>query len=91
VFIRNGKEHNSTAARDHLQMKRKRGKRYYSNTEEFIDRIASQSSWTGRDYQIRCGKQQAVSAKSWFTSLLEGLRKSHAASRTPDNPPEQFE
>ena len=41
VFIRNGKEHDAAKARDHLALKRRKGKRYYSNTEEFIERLAS--------------------------------------------------
>ena len=42
-----------TKARDHLQMKRERGKRYYDSTEEYIDRIASKSSWSGKPYKIQ--------------------------------------
>jgi len=73
VFIRNGKEHAGPAARDHLQMKRERGKKYYETTEEFIERIASKSSWSGKPYRIRCGDTEE-DASAWFTRALESFR-----------------
>ena len=69
TFIRNGKEHEASDARDHLQMKRRRGKRYFDSTEEFIERLASKSSWTGKPYRIRCDGEE-VNAGDWFTALL---------------------
>lgn len=74
VFIRNGSEYKSEAARDHLQMKRKRGKRYFDTAEEFIENIASQSSWSGKDYFIRCGDAPKQTANSWFAALLKKHR-----------------
>lgn len=74
TFIRNGKEHDAEAASEHLQMKRKRGKRYYDSTEEFIERIASKSSWSGRDYLIRCGSGATQTANAWFSSKLDEYR-----------------
>ena len=77
VFTRNGKDHAAEDARDHLQMKRKRGKRYFDNSEEFIERLASKSSWSGKPYFIQCGDEPRVTAKVWFTTLLEQHRKDH--------------
>lgn len=74
VFIRNGKEHDSESARDHLSLKRRKGKKYYSNAEEFIDRLASSSSWSGKPYHIRCGDEESL-AKDWFTVALGDYRK----------------
>lgn len=74
VFIRNGREHSASEARDHLQMKRRRGKRYYDTTEEFIERIASRSSWSGKAYFIRCAEHEPVTAKSWFAERLDAYR-----------------
>ena len=70
VFIRNGKKHDAMAARKHLQLKRKRGKRYFSSAEEFIERLASKSSWSGDAYLIQCGSEPQKSANDWFTALL---------------------
>ena len=75
-FVRNGKEHTADEAVDHLQMKARRGKRYYDTTEEFIDRIASKSSWSGKQYLIQCDGEPAVTAAEWFTQVLVELRAS---------------
>ncbi len=76
VFIRNGKSHSSADAVDHLQMKRRRGARYFSTTEEFIERLASKSSWTGKLYMIQCHDQPAEPSSAWFTRFLSEYRAS---------------
>jgi hypothetical protein len=73
VFIRNGKEYDAEAATSHLEMKRERGRKYYDTTEQFIERIASKSSWSGKPYRIRCGDAE-VDASTWFTDVLEQYR-----------------
>jgi hypothetical protein len=75
VFTRNGKDHAAEDARDHLQMKRKRGARYFDNSEEFIARLASESSWSGKPYFIQCGDEPRVTAREWFTALLDQYRE----------------
>jgi hypothetical protein len=74
TFIRNGREHDADDARDHLQTKRRRGKRYFDTTEEFIERLASKSSMSGKPYSIRCGDADAVPAGDWFMALLNERR-----------------
>ncbi len=76
VFIRNGSEHKSEAARDHLQMKRKRGKRYFDSADEFIEKIASKSSWSGKNYMIQCDDEPKQTARAWFIALLKKYRVS---------------
>ena len=75
VFTRNGKDYAAQDASDHLQMKRKRGARYFDSTEEFIERLASKSSWSGKPYHIQCGSEPRVTAREWFTALLEQHRE----------------
>ena len=70
IFIRNGKTHDAIAARKHLQMKRKRGKWYFHSADEFIERLASKSSWSGDAYLIQCGSEPQQTANDWFTALL---------------------
>jgi len=74
TFIRNGNEYSAHVARDHLASKRRRGKRYFSTTEEFIDRIASQSSVSGKPYRIRCRGERTIDAFDWFTARLAERR-----------------
>ena len=79
VFIRNGREHSADAAADHLRMKRRRGKRYFDSTETFIERLASRSSWSGRDYRIRCDAE-TVTAAEWFADRLARIRSAQDAA-----------
>ena len=74
VFVRNGSEHGPEAAKDHLSLKRRRGKRYFSSAEEFIDRLASSSSWSGKPYYIRCDDGEQQLASSWFYDILAEYR-----------------
>ncbi len=74
VFIRNGKEHGPQAAKDHLSLKRRRGTRYYSSADEFIGRLASSSSWTGKPYFIRCDDGEKQLASEWFGQVLAEYR-----------------
>jgi len=76
TFIRNGKEHDPEAAKDHLSMKRRRGKKYFATADEFIDNLASSSSWSGKPYQIRCGEEEQQPAKKWFDAILAAYRSS---------------
>lgn len=75
IFIRNGKEHEAVDAVDHLAMKRKRGKRYYDDTDTFVERIASSSSWSGDPYLIRCGDEEEREIEGWYLEKLEEFRK----------------
>jgi hypothetical protein len=77
VFIRNGKEHEPTAAKDHLNLKRRKGKKYYSNADEFIENLASSSSWSGKSYYIRCGDEEQQLAGEWFSAVLAEYRSTH--------------
>jgi hypothetical protein len=74
VFIRNGKEYDVDKAVSHLQMKRKTGGRYFSTTEEFIENIASKSSFSGKPYEIHCGDSPPQTAGDWFNDRLAEIR-----------------
>lgn len=74
VFVRNGSEHKGAAAKDHLSLKRRRGKKYFSTADEYIDRLASSSSWSGKPYHIRCGEETHL-AKDWFMDVLTKFRE----------------
>jgi hypothetical protein len=82
LFIRNGKEYAGADAQKHLQMKRERGRKYYDSSDEFIERIASKSSWSGKPYRIRCGDVEE-NAGDWFTSLLDTFRQESLAGDSP--------
>ena len=54
TFHRNGSNHDSADAADHLRLKYSRGGKYVNSADQFIDRLASESSWTGRAYTVTC-------------------------------------
>jgi len=73
AFERNGKQHSSADAADHLALKFKRGERYVTTTEDFIDRLASESSWSGKPYLVVCNNQEATS-RNWLHNRLIEIR-----------------
>ena len=75
TFIRNGKEYPAKEAEDHLRMKYRRGKRYVSNVDTFIKRIATKSSMSGKPYRIRCESTDAIATADWLSMKLDEIRK----------------
>jgi hypothetical protein len=74
AFERNGTEHDSVGAADHLRLKYSRGKRYVNSAEQFIDRLASESSWTGKKYTVTCGDTTEPSGE-WLHRALDQHRE----------------
>lgn len=76
-FNRNGSWHDAKKASAHLRRKYdyllKRN--LVGSTETFIERAASQSSFSGKPYTVRCGGHAPVSSKSWFLEKLAKLRQ----------------
>ena len=75
LFVRNGKEHPADEAESHLRMKYSRGSRYVSNADDFIKRIASKSSWTGKHYQIKCPDEDIQPSGQWLSNHLSSYRE----------------
>jgi hypothetical protein len=74
VFIRNGTRHDAEKAEEHLRMKYKRGRRYATSAETFIERLASKSSMTRKLYMMECPGVEAEPAGDWLMQRLEELR-----------------
>ncbi len=72
-FERNGTVHDSQSAAAHMRLKLKNGKRYVKKTEHFIDRLASESSWTGKKYHAICDGQRITSG-DWLHAELDRIR-----------------
>jgi hypothetical protein len=70
VFVRNRDEHAADNAADHLRLKYRRGMRYATSAENFIDRLASKSSWTDKPYFINCPDSVEHTSKDWLTQKL---------------------
>lgn len=76
-FNRNGSWYGSKEARDHLNDKYQYllKKDWVSNTESFIERAATQSSISGKAYQVRCGAAQPVASAAWLKAELSRYRQ----------------
>ena len=74
TFVRNGKRHTPSAAESHLRMKLRRGKRYVSDAESFIERLASKSSMSKKPYFIECDGDEPVPSGEWLRQRLSEYR-----------------
>lgn len=82
-FFRNGSWHTASEARAHLLRKLEylEGKNAVQSTEQFIERAASTSSFTGQPYLVKCGDTAAVKSKQWLSAQLKTIRSSgHSAA-----------
>jgi hypothetical protein len=81
-FNRNDTWHSGLEARQHLEMKYDslviRGS--ISKAEDFVDKAASNSSLSGRDYQIRCRNGKTISSSQWLSAELRRYRKGDKAN-----------
>ncbi|MFC3549699.1 DUF5329 domain-containing protein [Lysobacter cavernae] len=76
-FQRNGRWYDAGEAQAHLRKKyawlRKRD--MVASSEQFIERAGSESSMSGKPYQVRCPGRPAVVSSSWLTAKLAELRR----------------
>ncbi|MEO0345779.1 MAG: DUF5329 domain-containing protein [Pseudomonadota bacterium] len=80
MFVRNGKEHDAEAAEAHLSLKYRRGRKYATTAERFIERLASQSSMSRKTYQMVCSDSPAVSSGDWLHARLAEYRARSATA-----------
>ena len=81
-FYRNGTWYDARSAAAHLRGKydtlAARG--LIGDTADFIDRAATKSSMSGRDYAIKCEGIAEMSSRQWLTYLLVAYRAARAAA-----------
>jgi hypothetical protein len=76
-FNRNDTWYDGKDARQHLEMKYDAlaMKGMIGKAEDFIDKAASKSSLSGKDYQIRCQDGKTISSAQWLSDELMRFRK----------------
>jgi hypothetical protein len=79
-FFRNGKWYNPERAQAHLRSKYQMLASRTRNltTEDFIDKAASLSSFSGRPYQVRCVGRVTMPCGLWLHTELAHFRSSGA-------------
>ncbi|MBI1903245.1 MAG: DUF5329 family protein [Planctomycetia bacterium] len=75
TFVREGVEHTGAEAAEHLRKKYASGGQKIETLDEFIDKIASRSSLTGKPYQVKLADGTVVEASKW---LRDAAAKSKA-------------
>ena|ERR1700722_4939928 len=81
-FYRNGTWYDATSAAAHLRAKYETlaAQGLIGDTDDFIDRAATKSSLSGRDYAIKCEGIAEMSSRQWLADLLVAYRASHASA-----------
>jgi hypothetical protein len=74
VFIRNGKEHNSKDAANHIKTKYDYFMFNIKTPEEFIETAASKSIRGGQPYWVRCADHSPIPTAEWLTQELTNYR-----------------
>lgn len=82
TFIRNNKRHSAGQAADHLRLKLRRGKRYATTAEDFIENLASKSSWSGKPYVMDCPGSEQQSVNQWLRERLDTVRETLSQDQT---------
>lgn len=77
-FYRNGSWHDSKAAETHLREKYAmlEASDQIRSSEDFIERVATKSSLSGRPYQIRCSGGEVLTTNQWLYRVLARFRAS---------------
>jgi len=75
VFLRNGSEHSAEDAESHLRLKYRNGKKWAKSAGQFIERLATKSSWTRKIYYLRCNGGDRQPTGEWLTGQLAEHRK----------------
>lgn len=74
-FIRNGSEYDNTTAVKFLRGKWDRQRASVGSAREFIEKIASRSSTTGKPYRIRLSDGREVDSAVFLSDRLEKLEQ----------------
>lgn len=73
TFVRNGSEYGAVKARDHLADKYRFAGSRISTAEQFIEYLATKSSFSGEPYHVRCGSNDEPSG-AWLMAELKRYR-----------------
>ncbi len=78
IINRNGSQYNGHEALAHIQKKYAYFRDDITNTEAFIERSASKSTFSSKPYTVRCGNKQVITTRQWLLDELAAYRKSVA-------------
>jgi hypothetical protein len=76
-MIRNGKAYSGEDGAKHVRRKYDHFRDKISSTEEFIGYAATESTMSGRLYEVQCPGEAPVSSSAWLLKELEVYRVLH--------------
>jgi hypothetical protein len=74
-FMRNGEEHSSVDAAEHMQAKYKHFRREIVTADDFIERCASRSEVTGEPYMVKLADGGTREANALLKQELRAMRR----------------
>jgi hypothetical protein len=79
-FYRNGSWYDPQEAQAHLRTKYQylSARNQISTTEDFIEKAATKSSFSGQAYQVECKGEPTTFSNQWLSAALARFRSSHA-------------
>ena len=80
TFIRNGTEHTSVAAAEHIAKKAGMARSRVKDGDTLIDAVASRSSITGEPYYVQCPGAPKTESGAWLHKELDRFRVTHGAT-----------
>lgn len=80
TFIRNGSEHNSAEAAEHMEKKFDYYKNRIRTAEDFIRLAATGSAVSGKPYEVGCPNAPVTTSAAWLKRKLADMRR-HASDR----------
>ena len=75
-FIRNGDEHTSKEAAQHMRRKYDHFKKEIKTPEDFIEKCAAKSEVSGKPYTVKKPDGSTIKCEDWMKSLLAERQKS---------------
>ncbi|MGN6385140.1 MAG: DUF5329 family protein [Verrucomicrobiota bacterium] len=74
TFIRNGSNHTGKEAATHMRRKYEHFKHKIKTPEDFIEKCASRSELSGKEYSVKLPEGKVMSCKKWMTEELKQLQ-----------------
>jgi len=83
TFIRNGEEHDGAWAKAHLSEKMAMTKPEVKTADDFINKVASSSSETGKPYMVKMQNGQTMESGKWLQMKLTNMAQPSAGAAAP--------
>ena len=74
TFIRNGSRYSADEAVEHMRLKYEYAKDDIETVDDFIKKIGSRSSFSGRAYKVECPDEEVTETGLWLRNIWAARR-----------------